>query len=500
MTDGILLAELQRDRTCAGYDTLIIDEAHERSLNIDFLLGYLHQLLPRRPDLKVIITSATIDPSGSRRHFGDAPVVEVSGRTYPVEVRYRPLGWTARTTTTRPPGRSSTPSTSCAAEGPGDILVFLSGEREIRDTADALRAEPPAATPRSCRSTPGCPPAEQHRVFAAAHRAPRSCWPPTSPRRRSPCPASGTSSTRARPASPATATAPRCSGCPSSRSRRRRPTSGTGRCGRTVRRHLHPALRRGRLRRPARVHRAGDPAHQPGLGHPPDDRASGLGDIAAFPFIDPPDRRSIADGVDLLEELGALDGAGAASCTARRAPARPAARSTRAWAAWCWRPDRQRLRARGPGDRRRAVHPGPARAAGRQAAGGRRAPRAASPTRTPTSSTYLNLWTLPARAAEGAVLQPVPRAVPGRVPQLPAGARVAGPATASCAQPVTRPRHHAQPASRADADQRPHRPAGRAALPHRPQGRATAASTWAPAAPGSRSSPVRRWPGSRRAG
>src|SRR6195952_1310331 len=92
MTDGILLAEITRDRLLSAYDTIIIDEAHERSLNIDFLLGYLVQLLPRRPDLKVIITSATIDPQRFSRHFGDAPIVEVSGRTYPVEVRYRPYG------------------------------------------------------------------------------------------------------------------------------------------------------------------------------------------------------------------------------------------------------------------------------------------------------------------------------------------------------------------------------------------------------------------------
>src|SRR3569833_1405924 len=91
MTDGILLNELARDRMLRRYDTLIIDEAHERSLNIDFILGYVKRLLPRRPDLKVIITSATIDPERFSRHFGDAPIIEVSGRTYPVELRYRPL-------------------------------------------------------------------------------------------------------------------------------------------------------------------------------------------------------------------------------------------------------------------------------------------------------------------------------------------------------------------------------------------------------------------------
>lgn len=91
MTDGILLAEIQQDRLLMQYDTIIIDEAHERSLNIDFLLGYLKELLPRRPDLKIIITSATIDPERFSRHFNNAPIIEVSGRTYPVEVRYRPI-------------------------------------------------------------------------------------------------------------------------------------------------------------------------------------------------------------------------------------------------------------------------------------------------------------------------------------------------------------------------------------------------------------------------
>src|SRR6266508_4558212 len=96
MTDGILLAELAQDRDLLQYDTLIIDEAHERSLNIDFILGYLKQLLPRRPDLKVVITSATIDPERFARHFGGAPIIEVSGRTYPVEVRYRSIDDTAQ--------------------------------------------------------------------------------------------------------------------------------------------------------------------------------------------------------------------------------------------------------------------------------------------------------------------------------------------------------------------------------------------------------------------
>ncbi|HEY6575673.1 MAG TPA: DEAD/DEAH box helicase, partial [Mycobacterium sp.] len=192
MTDGILLAEMQRDRRLLRYDTLILDEAHERSLNIDFLLGYLRELLPRRPDLKVIVTSATIEPGRFAAHFGGAeigsagaaeigsaggaeigsaggaengsaggaPIVEVSGRTYPVEIRYRPLEVIESDLETEDPDdpdhevvRAEIRSTmrdqteaivdavrELEAEPPGDVLVFLSGEREIRDTAEALRA------------------------------------------------------------------------------------------------------------------------------------------------------------------------------------------------------------------------------------------------------------------------------------------------------------------------------------------------------------------------
>jgi ATP-dependent helicase HrpA len=144
MTDGILLAETQHDRFLSNYDTIIIDEAHERSLNIDFLLGYLHQLLPKRPDLKLIITSATINPLQFSKHFNDAPVIEVSGRTYPVEVRYRPM------TSDDPEVEDvETEQAILAAvdelwrEGPGDVLIFQSGEREIRETAESLRKHHP---------------------------------------------------------------------------------------------------------------------------------------------------------------------------------------------------------------------------------------------------------------------------------------------------------------------------------------------------------------------
>jgi ATP-dependent helicase HrpA len=139
MTDGILLAETQGDPELAAYDTIILDEAHERSLNIDFLLGYLKRLLPRRPDLKVVITSATIDAERFSQHFGGAPVIEVSGRVYPVEIRYRPVGGDAEDTTRDEEEQALGDAVEeLFREGPGDVLVFLPGEREIRDAAAVL--------------------------------------------------------------------------------------------------------------------------------------------------------------------------------------------------------------------------------------------------------------------------------------------------------------------------------------------------------------------------
>jgi ATP-dependent helicase HrpA len=167
MTDGILLAEIPHDRSLRQYDTLIIDEAHERSLNIDFLLGYLKQLLPRRPDLKIVITSATIDPDRFSRHFNNAPVVEVSGRTWPVDIRYRPVA-----EDTSEPGAVVNAVGELAGEPgtpPGDTLVFLAGEREIRETAEALRKHHPEGTeilPLYSRLSA----AEQDRVFRSAGR------------------------------------------------------------------------------------------------------------------------------------------------------------------------------------------------------------------------------------------------------------------------------------------------------------------------------------------
>jgi ATP-dependent helicase HrpA len=165
MTDGILLAETQGDRRLLAYDTIIIDEAHERSLNIDFLLGYLKQLLPRRPDLKVIVTSATIDPQRFSEHFGGAPIIEVSGRTWPVETRYRPLDVADTDARDRDQQRAILAAVDeLTAETDGDVLVFLAGEREIRETAEALRKHHPSGTeilPLYARLSA----AEQQRVF-----------------------------------------------------------------------------------------------------------------------------------------------------------------------------------------------------------------------------------------------------------------------------------------------------------------------------------------------
>src|SRR5258706_15820305 len=139
MTDGILLAETQGDRLLRQYDSIILDEAHERSLNIDFLMGYLKEILPQRSDLKVVITSATIDAERFARHFDGAPVIEVSGRLYPIEVRYRPVEGDAEDTTRDEEEQALADAVEeLCREGEGDVLVFLAGEREIRDAAATL--------------------------------------------------------------------------------------------------------------------------------------------------------------------------------------------------------------------------------------------------------------------------------------------------------------------------------------------------------------------------
>ncbi|MEV7361414.1 ATP-dependent RNA helicase HrpA [Streptomyces sp. NPDC091299] len=305
MTDGILLAEIQTDRELRGYDTIIIDEAHERSLNIDFLLGYLAQLLPRRPDLKVVITSATIDPERFSRHFGDAPIVEVSGRTYPVEVRYRPLLEEDSEDADRDQIRAITDAVEeLMTEGQGDILVFLSGEREIRDTADAL-------TRKQYRFTEILPlyarlsHAEQHRVFQphtgrrivlATNVAETSLTVPGIKYVIDPGFArisrySHRTKVQRLPIEPVSQ---------ASANQRK------GRCGRTsdgicIRLYSEEDF----LARPeftdAEILRTNLASVILQM------TAAGLGDIEKFPFIDPPDHRNIRDGVQLLQELSALD-------------------------------------------------------------------------------------------------------------------------------------------------------------------------------------------------
>jgi ATP-dependent RNA helicase HrpA len=301
MTDGILLAELERDRSLRRYDTIIIDEAHERSLNVDFLLGYLAQLLPRRPDLKVVITSATIDPERFSRHFGDAPIVEVSGRTYPVEVRYRPLQEDDQTQ-----GIIDAVDELCR-QGPGDVLVFLSGEREIRDTADALRRHSFPRSPGGVEVLPlyaRLAAAEQHRVFQA-HTTRRVVL------------ATNVAETSLTVpgikyvVDPGTARISRYSHRTKVQRLPIEPVSQAsanqrkGRCGRTSDGVC------------VRLYSEEDFLARPEFTDPEILRTNlasvilamtslGLGEVAAFPFIDPPDRRSVKAGVDLLHELGAL--------------------------------------------------------------------------------------------------------------------------------------------------------------------------------------------------
>ncbi|MEI6251955.1 MAG: ATP-dependent RNA helicase HrpA [Mycobacteriaceae bacterium] len=377
MTDGILLAEIQRDRRLLRYDTLILDEAHERSLNIDFLLGYLRQLLPRRPDLKLIVTSATIEPQRFAAHFGGAeiglsgspagpaPIVEVSGRTYPVEIRYRPLelpvpgrgedddstldstGSTSRSSSASSLGgivdssgdpddpdhevvrvepRDQTEAIidalrELSAEPPGDVLVFLSGEREIRDTAEAIRGAY-RGTQRDVEVLPlyaRLPTAEQHKVFA----------PNTSRLTRRVVLATNVAET--------SLTVPGI---------RYVIDPGTARISRYSRRtkvqrlpiepisQASAAQRAGRSGRTSpgvciRLYSESDFDGRPRFTDPEILRtnlaavilqmaALQLGDVADFPFLDPPERRSINDGIAVLQELGAFDADGLITDLGRR--------------------------------------------------------------------------------------------------------------------------------------------------------------------------------------
>jgi ATP-dependent helicase HrpA len=319
MTDGILLAELQRDRQLRGYDTIIIDEAHERSLNIDFLLGYLKRLLPRRPDLKLVITSATIDPERFAAHFGErgrnAPIIEVSGRTYPVEIRYRPLIELPETdedgdAVVRDQTEAIVDAVrELSGEGPGDVLVFLPGEREIRDTADVLgdlgRLEPGRTlevVPLFSRLSS----AEQHRVFSGHPSTVRRVVLATN--------VAETSLTVPGIRYVVDTGVARISRYSLRTKVQRLPIEAisqasasqrSGRCGRVeagiaVRLYSEEDFDgRAEFTDPEilRTNLASVILQMTSLG---------LGDIARFPFVEPPDRRNVAAGTQLLEELGAL--------------------------------------------------------------------------------------------------------------------------------------------------------------------------------------------------
>ncbi|MGL9759894.1 MAG: ATP-dependent RNA helicase HrpA [Symbiopectobacterium sp.] len=303
MTDGILLAEIQQDRLLMQYDTIIIDEAHERSLNIDFILGYLRQLLPKRPDLKVIITSATINPERFSRHFGNAPIVKVPGHTYPVEVRYRPMVGETDNSDRDQLQAIFDAIDELSREAPGDILVFMSGEREIRDTADALsKLDLPhtEVVPLYARLSNQ----EQKRVFQS-HVGRRIVL------------ATNVAETSLTVPSiryvidPGTARISRYSyrtkvqRLPIEAISQASANQRKGRCGRVaagvcIRLYSEPDfLSRPKFTDPEilRTNLASVVLQMTSLG---------LGDIAAFPFVEAPDNRNIRDGVRLLEELGAI--------------------------------------------------------------------------------------------------------------------------------------------------------------------------------------------------
>lgn len=310
MTDGILLAEIKSDPYLSHYDTLILDEAHERSLNIDFLIGYLKWLLPKRPDLKIIITSATIDPERFSKHFNNAPIINVSGRTYPVEVRYQPLFDESFDAADISNKSMQQAIVSAAAqlhqERAGDILIFLSGEREIREAAEALRKHHPSG----CEILPLFSrlsakeqadifkPHKKTRIVLATNVAETSLTVPgircvidTGFARISRY--SHRSKLQRLPIEPI-----------SQASANQR----TGRCGREAAGIC------------IRLYSADDFAQRPEFTEPEILRTNlaavilqmkslGLSNISAFPFLEPPDDKMIRSGLRSLHELGALDNA-----------------------------------------------------------------------------------------------------------------------------------------------------------------------------------------------
>ena len=306
MTDGILLAETQNDPYLNRYDTLIIDEAHERSLNIDFLLGYLKWLLPRRPDLKLIITSATIDPERFSRHFNDAPIIEVSGRSYPVETRYRPIEQNEEDDETAQDLQQAIVDavTELHRDIEGDILVFLNGEREIRETTESLRKHHPA----HCEILPlysklsvseqekVFKPKGQRRIVLATNVAETSL---TVPGIHSVIDTGHARISRYSQRS-------KIQRLPIEKISQASANQRTGRCGR---------LAEGIC---IRLYSEDDYLARPEFTEPEILRTNlaavilqmttlKLGKIEDFPFVEPPDRKMIRDGINVLHEINAMD-------------------------------------------------------------------------------------------------------------------------------------------------------------------------------------------------
>ncbi len=338
MTDGILLNEIHFDRDLKRYDTIIIDEAHERSLTIDFLLGYLKRLLTRRPDLKLIITSATIDPGSFSRHFDDAPIIEVSGRTYPVEIRYRPLvaedtgddsdddesdsrtGDSGSNADDRDTLQGITDALDeLAREDPGDVLVFLSGENEIRDAQDAIEGKHYPGTevlPLYGRLSA----ADQHRVFQRSN---------TPGLRRRVVLATNVAET--------SLTVPGIKyvvDTGTARISRYSPRAKVQRLPIEAISQASANQRSGRAGRTSagiaiRLYSEDDFDRRPEYTDPEILRTNlaavilqmislGFGDIESFPFLQPPDSRGVKDGLDLLRELRAVDTEGAITKTGKQ--------------------------------------------------------------------------------------------------------------------------------------------------------------------------------------
>src|SRR3954471_21034115 len=317
MTDGILLAETQGDRFLDAYDTIIVDEAHERSLNIDFLLGYLKWLMPKRPDLKIIITSATIDPERFSKHFDDAPIINVSGRSYPVEIRYRAMELEEEDDETSADEQAAILGAIdelWGKQNAGDILVFLSGEREIRETAESLRKHHPKngeILPLYSRLSNE----EQQRVFRPSGRrrvvlatnvAETSL---TVPGIRAVIDTGVARISRYSHRN-------RLQRLPIEKISQASANQRSGRCGR-----VGPGVA-------VRLYSEEDFKARPEFTEPEIQRtnlaavilqmhALRLGDIEAFPFVEPPDGRYVRDGQRTLRELGALTEAGELTETGR---------------------------------------------------------------------------------------------------------------------------------------------------------------------------------------